>query len=953
MKYQSLFVVFFVSFYSIFSQSNQSIYQTFDSLSAHGNYPASKEWFEKNIEQNIARDSAHLLNYIKGISLYIALEQVSKADSLMKIAGERLKVFGDSKFLQGQFASEKANLFLKQRKMPEALLLFNQADQLLKDIPYNYLMLQTNRSIFHIRSGQIAEASLTLQKALSIIEKNNFQGHIYYPKVMYLLGNLNIMKGNTQEAESYFLKAINILEKNFTANTLDYALTNYNLATVYITTGRYSNARKSASLAISIIEHILGNNNQYYAYCLSVIGRSYYLENKLDEAEPKLLTAVENFEKNVGKTHPDYGSMLGSLGNLYKQKKEYELSKKYFIKVEALFNQNGGSNTPNYFINQGNLAITEMMLNNYEASDSLFEILFSQGEALLGKNSSAYSTFQYVYAGSQTEQGKYQKAFSIYKLANDNQKKYIRNYFHYLGEDERYELYKTLNGHFESFNMLAMKYPTYEVLKELLSIRIFSKSILLDETKKIKKNIELSDNRLIKDNFQELMTLKKQLAKYVNLSPIQLQAAKINISEMEAKANDLEKYIVSDPKFKLNLFDESYSVNSIFENFGESKTAIEIIRFREYHNDDFTDKVLYNYLIVKREKDSLVYKLITNENGKSLELAQYEKYYLNITNKSIDPAELALLGNSYWNLMDSEIKSGNHVFISPDGIYNKINFETLSDNTGKLLFEKYKFTIVNNLKEIDDFPSTLDGEKPTALLLGNPAYDLQNLKQYELPVEWAVSNNRSFELKPNAFTEKEVLNVHKLLLKANWNSKVYVQKEAKEEVLKSLNYSPTVLHIASHGYYLAPGRTVKNLSFTNNKNPLFHSLLFLSGAQNSISGNKLEEEDGIFTAYDMANMDLSATKLVVLSACQTGLGKIVNGEGVYGLKRAAQIAGAQNLIISLWDVDDRATQVLLTEFYNNWLGGNDIHTSFKNAQLKVKSKYGAPYFWGGFVLIGN
>jgi CHAT domain-containing protein len=113
------------------------------------------------------------------------------------------------------------------------------------------------------------------------------------------------------------------------------------------------------------------------------------------------------------------------------------------------------------------------------------------------------------------------------------------------------------------------------------------------------------------------------------------------------------------------------------------------------------------------------------------------------------------------------------------------------------------------------------------------------------------------------------------------------------------------------------------------------------------------EEDGILTAYEAMNLFLDETDLVVLSACETGLGDIQNGEGVYGLQRAFQQAGAHAIILSLWKVDDLTTQLLMTTFYNEYIKSGNLKQSFKRAQKVVRSSYPHPYYWGAFVTMGN
>ena len=184
-----------------------------------------------------------------------------------------------------------------------------------------------------------------------------------------------------------------------------------------------------------------------------------------------------------------------------------------------------------------------------------------------------------------------------------------------------------------------------------------------------------------------------------------------------------------------------------------------------------------------------------------------------------------------------------------------------------------------------------------------------------------------------------------------------MEQFASEENLRKVN-NPRVLHIATHGFYLKDVESEDKLflGFERNaikENSMLRSGIILAGAGPATedSTNLDSENDGIMTAEEASFLNLSNTDLVVLSACQTGLGDEMGTEGVAGLQRSFTIAGAKNMIMSLWPVDDAATGFLMTEFYKNYALKQDTESAFKVAQAEVRKKYPQPFYWAAFVLL--
>ena len=319
------------------------------------------------------------------------------------------------------------------------------------------------------------------------------------------------------------------------------------------------------------------------------------------------------------------------------------------------------------------------------------------------------------------------------------------------------------------------------------------------------------------------------------------------------------------------------------------------------------------------------------------------------------------------------------VHFAPDGVYHKISANSLlNPSSGKFLIQETTVRMLSSTRELLRPPSATNHRE--AYLLGDPNYHLETAPADSLtealdapappnPELTASLNVLSHptgikDLHTLPGTEQEVDYIARLLRHHQWKTHSYLKEGAKEEVIKHLN-APRLLHIATHGYFMgdlpdnkdasAFGLHVPNAA----ANPLLRSGLLLAGAENSLRRQRLQQaddgqqEDGILTAYEAINLNLTGTELVVLSACETGLGEIRNGEGVYGLQRAFLVAGAEGVLMSLWKVDDQSTAKMMQLFYERWLAGEDKTTALREAQLAMMNENRDPYHWGAFILIGH
>jgi CHAT domain-containing protein len=205
-----------------------------------------------------------------------------------------------------------------------------------------------------------------------------------------------------------------------------------------------------------------------------------------------------------------------------------------------------------------------------------------------------------------------------------------------------------------------------------------------------------------------------------------------------------------------------------------------------------------------------------------------------------------------------------------------------------------------------------------------------------------------------------------LLRKKGFNTQIRTGSTATEEFFKQLGRTepaPHILHLATHGYFFSDqkdatagsGIREREPVFKGSNDPMIRSGLILAGANAAWTSGQppAQGEDGILTAYEISQQNLSNTEFVVLSACETGLGQIEGNEGVYGLQRAFKIAGVKYLIMSLWQVNDQKTSELMIEFYRGYLDRKlPVREAFWAARNAMRAKYpGSAYVWAGFVLV--
>jgi CHAT domain-containing protein len=654
----------------------------------------------------------------------------------------------------------------------------------------------------------------------------------------------------------------------------------------------------------------------------------------------------------LGKENPQYAEILKNVAVLYISEGRYDIAFNSLTVAERIWRAKTGSKnninlasiytlTGDVYYQQRNYRKAEEF---YNKSKKLYEDYFSVNHPEYVKVLSKLSKVYYMEKDFKTSKRYIDQALANYE-------EFIKKYFPALSEREKAKYWNTIKGDFEFYNTLAFsnisdfRDLTTKVQTDLISrvynAQLMTKALLLSNSIKMRERILNSTDETLKNQYNEWIQKKELLTMALSMSPAQLTESEIDPVALTQEVERLERELSQ----KSELFSQNFETKRItFEDVRKSlqpnEVAIEMVRYRPF-NHTFTDSVVYAALYLTNKLDKP--KAIVMKDGQNME-TRYFRYYRNaIIGKIPDQYSYRV----YWKPIIDEIGQASTIYLSADGVYNQINLEAIPSPDGRYVIDNANIVLVSNTKDIylRKVKSRVASNENTASVFGNPTFYLT-----------ASADNRSINPLPG--TEKEVAQLQNILSQKGWHTKEYVETSAAEETIKELK-DPRVLHIATHGLYkpveeVTLSKQIEGAEAVLAQNPLMRTGLLLKGA-----GDILEKTDfnfnidnGILTAQEAMSLNLDKTDFVVLSACETGLGQLEAGEGVYGLQRAFLVAGAKVLIMSMFKVDDDATQKLMTKFYLKWSNTNNLRQSFVEAKKELRVEYPEPIYWGAFMMIG-
>ncbi len=741
------------------------------------------------------------------------------------------------------------------------------------------------------------DADLYLTKAKELLDAKGLNQTDEYASVLNSLGALYEGLVNYRRAEGNYREALKIVSDEPSGLRISLASNLANVLTITDPSNDSINSLLDQAIAWQL--ELTGESHPTYANMLGNRG-AYYQENeRYEEAEEDLNQALKIFEYTVGDDHPQYLTSKANLGLLLEKMDRKEEALDLTLETKQLYDKYYPTTHPGAIRLLNNLANLYIKMERFDDAEPLLMEL---------------STIQVKEIND---------SFSY--LSESEKKSFVEEKKKVLDNFKGYVVARTVNG--------ATLQP--EVIRKWYDLELSTKGILLNSTKKVRDQIFNSGNEELIGLFSEWTAARKQIADMQSLKSEQKAANQIVIDSLLQRTNGLEKEISRiSADFTSSFKNTAPTYEQIRSNLAPAEASVEIIRM------PIEGDALYVALIGTAQSEFP--EIVVLGKGQDLEGKAFTGY----KNKIAFKVEDVTAFETYWKAIHTYLspKGVTKIYYAPDGVYHKISLVTLYNPTSNnYLLDEVQIVQLTSTKDLIGIKTSESAASDVTevLLVGRPSYKIGSL-----PEATTTSVSRGIGMHGIADlpgTEEEVQEIGAVLEKNGVTCKVRMREEANEKEIKEL-LNTELVHIATHGFFTDTSND------QGSSDPMINAGLLLAGVSNQANP---DEEDGILTAYEIMNLELSNTNMIVLSACETALGEIASGEGIYGLQRAFFVGGAKTLIMSLWKVDDEATRDLMTAFYKEFMKKGNKREAFLTAQQKIKKKYKSPVYWGAFVMLGG
>lgn len=794
----------------------------------------------------------------------------------------------------------------------------------LEDHPDN-LALHTNLGAFYIMTSQYDQAAQVLPDVLKDIERMLGKEYSYYVNSLNILAISYQHLGFYELAEAAYLESLELRQKMYGEESRQIANILNNIGAFYNDIGNYEVSTRMHRKAQNIAEK--HEYQDLYSLIYAGLGQNLSKIGHLEEALDYFNKALDIQEQYAGTDNVLYMTILKEMMNVKGEIIREESDEEILIFILNWTEKRLGRVNIEYMSALNNLALFHYDFGHNEKAVNCFnqvlEVLFQLKNY---KNDLLKQNLLHNTAQCYEKMNNPQRAIAYCSEAVQAVKNETKNTFAFLSEKEREAFIQSRMKHIQQCKNMLMrcKDEGQDVVERLYNNELFYKNLLLSSSIQIQRSIQEGNNNDLIMQWNELRTLKDRLSR-INREKV----ANTYIDSIENRCNQLEKHLVREStayREEQSFYDLTWQ--DIKSRLGKHRFMVDYV----WTFDCLTSEVLYNAIILGADFEKPIIVSCCKESD---------------LKAAVDVGDMDAIYHLIWEPVAEILGPNVHeVFVVPTRLLYQISFNGLKDRHGVYLVDKH---LVRNMLSARSLVRLTDQKQEehsvkSIVLFGGADYDLSLTDYLNLhSTDDELKRGQGFHYLPGSRTE--VHTIGNMLSDSRWKVTVLTDTEATEARLKSYSgISPNVLHISTHGFYFADS-------------PLLRTGLVFTGANaawnNGVEILTSEVEDGILSAYEVANLDLSNTQLVVLSACNTAKGDFrVGSEGLYGLQRAFHLAGVQSLIVSLWEISDTDTVTFMSKFYQEWNNGNTPTEAFILAQKSMKDLFpGDTNKWSAFVFI--
>ena len=714
---------------------------------------------------------------------------------------------------------------------------------------------------------------------------------------------------------------------------------------------QYKDAIRAAKYYIEQTKILNGRNSdqQYQAY--SNLCTLYALDND----STKAFACLDSLERGVGHSYQDkevIASFYNVKGCCYADFKKFDKAIACFDKAYNTLYDKRTEDSPSKFASLLNKSEAYFMLKRYDDAYATFSEYVETSRNKYGETSGTYSQALFALANIEGARGNINEADSLFRMSMNCLLVNMKQLWRYSTPSQREQFWMETLNNLSGMAAFAVKCGNFdsELTETCYNALLFSKSLLLETEKSVVDIIRKEGTNDDIANYRNLLAVNNRLLVLRN----NYEYNKLEIDSLTIQQRELEQQL---SHMCQSYYEYETYLDINYEKVRNSLADHEVVvDFSDYQTEDSVRQYAA-YIYDKDKSHPLLVKCFDQQQLDSL-LDGMQNYTLYNYEQLQDRASKLI-----WNPIEASIAKGSTVYYIPSGVMHGIALEALPLSDGTTLGQHYDFVRLTSAREIVNAHHSSKINR-TATLYGGLQYSLdpqkmeEESKAYEksdlaglVRSEYGVSGFKDLRN-----TKDEVKKIEKTLVDNGFSVKAYLGSKGNAESFVALDgKSPSIVHIATHGFYYTPDEAKDKDFLRGYTDAMSLSGLVFAGGNAAWLGKKNVDGvlGGVLTAKDIANLDFKGTDLLVLSACKTGQGK-VTAEGVFGLQRAFKKAGVGTIIMSLWNVDDKVTSEFMVAFYgrltdnaNNW----NKRKAFEQTKEIIRKEHPDPYYWAAFVML--